>query len=504
MDFEDERNVPASQESRSSSTALSLSQSTSASLNTRVSLRGTTTGGRVRRRGDASSCDKNDRRAGGREAELSVVVSTPSVKVRGAGASSWAIQDAGSMQMLNDECAFLCSALVSARSPSQALDTALELAQLLSSKKSRSILWQTCKDASTGVMVPSPVGISPMKNSGSQTQQEAKQPRRKTILDSILDVIACVSHGNTTSHPRKNGYSSSSSSLASASATGSPGKNARTKSARRKLKQHKQLVGPHDGDLSPSGNSWWSQRNIRSLPELSQILSIIVYFISLDCTLSKDHSAAAMGSTPKPALARTIRSIFINHSKALRGILQLCLHRESGKPSRSTTTTTVAKLHRIPSSVESSVSFTSSSALGSAQSNLSVDSSFRQGNKRRLLVQRKAYEVSSSLSSPENSLSSVPLSSENMATAATPKSCGDPTKAGRLKRRNRKSYVTTRDDGILDQKLPAVPEGGDLDELDWDLDTILPPPNKKRTKASTTSQNLHPATRRRRREPGSH
>ena len=334
-------------------------------------------------------------------------------------------------------------------------------------------------------MVPSPEGISPMNKNNCDSPS-----RRKTILDAILDVIACVSQGNAPPHARRNGCSSSSSSLASASVTGgspSNSKNARTKSARRKLKQHQQL-GPQDGELSLSGNSWWSQRNVRSIPELSQTLSVMVYFISLDCTLSKDHSVAAMGATLKPALARTIRSIFIHHSKALRGILQLCLHRERSKPSRSTNNSTVAKkLHRIPSSVaSSSVSFTSSSALGSAQSNLSLSggSTLEHGHRRRLIVRRKPSEVSSSLSSPEYSQSSQPfIGDETMASAATPKSSGDPTKAGRLKRRHRRPFRTTGDDDdIMDKKLPAVPEGGDLDELDWHLDTSTIPSPKKRTK----------------------
>ena len=60
-----------------------------------------------------------------------------------AGFSAYAVQDAGTYQMLHDECSYLCSTILSRRIlPSKAIGAAIELATLLSSRKTRSILWQ--------------------------------------------------------------------------------------------------------------------------------------------------------------------------------------------------------------------------------------------------------------------------------------------------------------------------------------------------------------------------
>lgn len=440
--------------------------------------------------------------------------------------------------MVKDECSYLCSALVSARSPSTALETALELAQLLSSKKSRTVLWQTfiyressgsssttTTTTTTGTTTTTTIASTTVHEDQVKQQQQQQPPplQRKTILDAILDVIACVAanggeRSRSTHRHCTNGTSSSSihSSINSNSSLRSlttNSKNARTKSARRKLKQQ-QPTGPHDVDVdvavtTGASSSWSSPKHIKSLPELSQTLAIIVYFISLDCTLSKDHSVAVMGAASKPAWARTIRSIVMNHSKALQGILHLCLqqqqqhhhHHQRERKSSQPTTIAATNVYPIPSSVASSVSFASSlSTPGSTVSNLTVpDVDVQPGIIRRhVVVQRNvsvvaAAALASSLSSPENRMSSRPLHGDHWETATTPISSGDPTKAGRLKRRNRKhqQHLPTGDAAstLRNQKLPAVPEGGDLLEgLDcpWDK-TIVPPPSRKRAKQIISS-----------------
>ena len=62
--------------------------------------------------------------------------------MRCGGSSS--AQHGGSFHMLRDQCAFLCSTILSKRTKSIArtVDAAADLANLLSSRKSRSILWQ--------------------------------------------------------------------------------------------------------------------------------------------------------------------------------------------------------------------------------------------------------------------------------------------------------------------------------------------------------------------------
>jgi len=514
MDFEDERTIPASQEENQSASTSTVFLSSSQSLSSTSSFhrRGNLrrkTAGRIRRPArhlpshhhqDDDNDDHHDNdhienwtmeeslslSSAATTAACAASADVAVVRIRGAGASPWAIQDAGSVQMINDECSYLCSTLVSARTAIQAFEIALELAHLLSSKKSRSILWQTCTDPHSGIIIPSPTRASPgnttTTNGGSH--QGAKEKKSRTILDAILDAIACISNGTSASKSPRNRHSSGNSSLGSLSAaTGSPTRNTRTKSARRKLKQQNQCPGLQDSDLSVNGtSSWWSQSNSGGYPEISQILSIMVYFISLDCTLSKDHSVAAMGGTTKPPLARSIRSIFINHSKALKGILQLCIQREK-KSRLPHSTNSEASFHQIPSSVASSVSLGSTTTLSaSIQSSLSDDGDASQRKKQRLLVQSKTYGISSSLSSPEDSLmSSMSFGNENMADVGKLKSIGDPTKAGRLKRRHRMHRTNTGEDDVLNQKLPAVPEGEDLDDFDWESDRIVPPP-KKRTK----------------------
>lgn len=470
---------------------------------------------------------------------------------RGAGASSWAVQDAGTVQMLKDECSYLCSALVSARSASQALENALELAQLLSSKKSRSVLWQSCarNNTSTTAMMnnmASPLSAAAANSTDTSSQPTASKPSRsKTILDAILDVIACVANSTNTgsnksrnkttasmsSSTSSNNHRSFPSSSRSAAAPASPSRSgARTKSARRKLKQQ-QLLAPQDSQqpllpLSSSGMmapSWWSQNNSNSaaglaqFPELAQTLAIIVYYLSLDCTLSKEYSVAAMGAAPKPSAALTVRNIILQHGRALQGIAQLCLVRDEQKSN-------IKKGGRLPLSVTSTGISSSSrqrrtlsnglgkirgdsqsgneeapsssglaSSISTPSSSMVRNSTVQRKRRRQETTEQSQNMTSLAATSPADSLSSLSFAGDNnLATGITPKASGsgDPTKAGRQNRRRRR--LLQAESSMLRRKLPAVPEGDDVDGLDWQGDKIVPPPSKRaRQQRNGNSGNTH-------------
>ncbi len=369
--------------------------------------------------------------------------SSESLIVRGAGTSALAVQDAGTVQMLKDECSYLCSAILSARSPSQALDTALELANLLASKKSRNILWQSCVNKASPSMSHSPQS-SGRDSSMDDTTPTDTMPATRTILDAILDVIACVANGSSTSKPSK--LAAKSTNVTSNVMSSNTTRAFRTKSARRKLKQQ-QLLGPQDSE--GMGLYWSRQTNARPLPEISQILALMVYYISLDCTLSKEHSAAAMGVSPKPATARIVRNIILQHAKALKGIVQLCVRDEARY---------VEKDSHIPTSIHPP----------------DLPTKWQSERSSRMRQDENTLPNDSISPTPtQDSLSSLSVGGDSLPVAITSKGSGDPTKVGRLNRRRRRLQESLFD------TLPAVPEGNDLDDLYRPEDKIVPPPNKR-------------------------
>lgn len=519
MDFDEQDDEPgnhdagysvASQESSSSRSAVSSSRSSSNTTSIRVRKSGKTTSLRRRPRSrpaaSAPAQPHDDTTTTDSQSILTSSSSPSMLVVKGAGTSSWAIQDAGTVQMLKDEASYLCSTLRSARSPCQALETAVELAQLLSSAKSRSILWSTCSSSGGGMEgTDSPPPTSRPLGSASSTSAAPKggrtRTRKTTILDAILDVTAGSLVGKVSSSSSSSSTGSTNRSVTtSAPPPASPSK-ARTKSARRRWKAQLQSAGGAAEEGGGSANfNWWGGTAMTTttttstqLPELGQTLAVILYFISLDCTLSKEYSVAHMGVAPKPALARTVRSIVMHHPKALQGMVHFCLDpletvtKSSSVASSSTTSTTTRQRHPhrgIPSSVTSGASHP---LPGSAQSELTVDVTVQPGGIRRRILPRTT--TTPDHLSPQDSLSSLSFGGGTTAdnnstkfavpvfssTSATPKSSGsgDPTKAGRLKRRRRQV-------GSMDQKLAAVPEHSQQgDELDWQLDKIVPPPSKK-------------------------
>ena len=102
---------------------------------------------KVRRRPQKPSRSSRDVSSFVSSSSSTVSVGSSKVSVRGAGTSAWAVQDAGTYQMLQDECSYLCSTILTSRNPSQAIDAALDLALMISSRKTRSILWQGDNDA---------------------------------------------------------------------------------------------------------------------------------------------------------------------------------------------------------------------------------------------------------------------------------------------------------------------------------------------------------------------
>lgn len=210
------------------------------------------------------------------DASIASITSTVRISVKGAGKSALAQQDAGSYQMLHDECSDLCSTILATES----LDAAMDLALLLANRKTRSVLWQG--DTQNG-----------------ENEDEDFAASSSSLWNSILSVLTC--------------YRSSKKKKKIAGPSSPSRSRSRTKSARRKEK------------MLQMGGSTTSNSDGTPSSELKQVLSCLLSFLSWDCTLSQEHSVASMGSTKSPQLARKVRTTILQHEDALQGAVQLFL-----------------------------------------------------------------------------------------------------------------------------------------------------------------------------------
>ena len=344
---------------------------------------------------------------------------TPKAAVRGAGASAFAVQDAGTYQMLHDECAFLCSTMKSSINPSQAIEAAIDLAELLSARKTRAVLWQGDNDTYAAAITQSQGSVS---YDDDECDDEDNNKNNGTILHSILDVLSAVTQAPTTGKgttiSRKN----------------------RTQSARRKKNR------PRSHTSAPSTTSLPSTL----APQMRQALASILYFLSWDCTMSEQHSVAAIGSVKSSSVARKFRRTILEHSTALQGSMRLVL-------------TDSFKTETDGESI-ASLSLPSNPA---ASRNSSPTRSFSQssnGSSMPSAVNILPIRSPTTMPVPTTEVSFLGASAESFDQhiSITKSKSGDPTAAGRRKRRTKRKQVEEMED---------IPEDG----LDWPGTKIIPP-----------------------------
>jgi hypothetical protein len=502
MDFDDETNdVRSTSTTTSSSRGIGSFASSSSSSSSSSSI----ISSRRRRRDDNAS-----------------VVSV----VRGAGAGAWAVQDAGTYQMLHDDCTYLCSTMLvsaaAAKLQSQALEAALDLAQLLQHRKTRSVLWQ-----GGGSGGSSGGGEREAKSTATNSSQDEPEPKRAkhttTVLENILQVLSQAGKGTASSSRSSSSssigkpYYEDGNSSAASSVCGSPPRagggsgtsSLRTKSARRKLKQQSTIASNGGAGAGGIGGMVLS-------PELKQVLACILYFLSWDCTLSEHHSVASMGKQGVPSVARKVRQTILEHGGALQGILRLTLpppqqqrrnatanaawepQTHSAPFSASAASSPTRKPQPVPSSAPSSPPTRTSSSSSSRCSIVKTSKvRGRLGTTHPPWEDSGASVQSSSLHSTSagSSVSSVSFQEDAMGSAARSATTssqsdrgggGDPTAAGRRNRKKRK------------QSMPSVPEEDDDGfgfGVDFHMDgrskqILPPPPSRQRGDANANTSTM--------------
>jgi hypothetical protein len=321
----------------------------------------------------------------------------PMFSVRGAGASVLAVQDAGTYQMLHDECGYLCSTMVASKSPSVAIEAAIDLAMLLSSRKTRAVVWQGDAIATASIS----------ESAQAARSEESDRKRRKhnnTVIQSILDVLSVATQ---TPSEATIGNTTSSSNMRS-----------RTKSARKKSK---------DQQLSASVSAAATMT-----PQMRKVLSCILYFLSWDCTVSEQNSIATIGSVKTPSVARKMRRSILKHPTALQGIMRLVMADSAVQNS------TLDEAGSIASASFSSNHRSAGARPQSSQDSISISNS---------AVPTK--EVSFSATAPSSPTNSFSFSEERAALNPTAIRSRDPAAAGRRKRRTKRKQL---------EFLHAIPE----------------------------------------------
>lgn len=393
----------------------------------------------------------------------------PRLVVRGASASACAAQDSGSYQMLYDECTYLCSIILTKcnKSIPKTLDAAADLAIMLSSRKSRSILWQgggqgagDHDDFQSGPSTPftSRGGLS---NSGTSPKTPVSRLRAKTlpvpkIWKSILEVVAALSQMASSG----SGGNVTGTVVAADSTRGSPSK-ARTKSARRKEREFLGNTGS-TGIMNGSGVAvapgTAPTGPFHTTPELKQVVACLIYILSFDCTMSQDRSVSTIGSFKSPSVARRIRLAILEHGAALSGIGGLLIPTPGGRSQFS------PRGQRLASS------------------------------QKKILPPVVLEESSDGVVAPSSPLSQRSSTSDSQRRhALAPK--GDPTAIGRRKRKKRRLLGLAGPQAPSSISMPSIPEqsfkGSNSDALEdgFDLDDdskTMPPPPRPYGKSSET------------------
>lgn len=340
--------------------------------------------------------------------------------------------DAGTYQMLRDDCLDLCSTIQS-RNPSKALEAAVELALLISNRKTRSILWQGDKDS-----------LETEENDDNFTPDSwwsQRQGKNFTVLQSILDLIVTAASTKTSKSVRVGRKTAS---------TDSPLRSNRTKSARRKQKEKQQ--GSTVSSVASMAQSVVSN-------EMKLVVAIIFYFLSWDCTMSDQYSVASMGLIKAPYMARKIRLSILKHGEALQGVMRLFLLNQQ-------------HLNTSPWDLDSVSSSTSSQASTKRGKFTSTRSEWR------------------SQSSSTSSLSSVSFNDDALIPKKAKKKAGDPTASGRLKRRKKRRLDSkplhpipeTDLDWPNTQILPSAKVNADLSYASEDEHTFTKPQSPTKRK----------------------
>lgn len=361
--------------------------------------------------------------------------------VRGAGASAFAVQDAGTYQMLHDECAFLCSTMISSINPAQAIEAAIDLAELLSSRKTRAVLWQGDNDTYAAEITQSQDSVANDHDGDVDGEDEDKSKNKSTILQSILDVLFAVTLTQaSTSRP-----------------TGTTGKSTtisrknRTQSARRKKKR------PRLHTSTPSTTSLPS--TLALAPQMRQALASILYFLSWDCTMSEQHSVAAIGSVKSSSVARKFRRTILEHSTALQGAMRLVLITDYFK-TETDGESSIASLS-LPSNPAASRNGTPTRSFSQSSNGSSIPSAVGTCTLPRCASITKPVPTKDVSFLDASAESSDSLSFDQHISTTKIKS-GDPTAAGRRKRRTKRKQI---------EEMVDVPE----DALDWPDTKIIPP-----------------------------
>jgi hypothetical protein len=376
---------------------------------------------------------------------------------RGMGSSAYAVQDAGTYQMIHDECSYLCSTILSKRiHHSKAIDAAIDLVTLLSSRKTRSILWQGGN-------------IDGVADDGDRNDDSSLSPSKRPkkmspipkIWSSIFEILAMATTSSGTFNKSISSSSSCDSSIASGGSNraGMPPTKSRTKSARRKEKEISQTGGVAVNITDVPANDKSTQE---LTPEMKDVLACILYFVSWDCTMSPEHSVAAMGAVKSVSMARKIRLAVLERGAVLSGILRLMVP-ASPVPTKATPAATIATMSsRVPSSA-----FSHSSPSKILPTTGTIDlpiSPLRQSPARK-----RSLETSSNNNSPPSSPS---------------KKAGDPTALGRRNRKKRRKLkmesgvVSDPLQSSLTIKMESIPEQVDVDSINDDSKS-MPPPNKR-------------------------
>ena len=348
--------------------------------------------------------------------------------------------------MLQDECSYLCSTILTSRNPSQAIDAALDLALMISSRKTRSILWQGDNDAKE----KAEEGDENL-DSFEISSPSKKKRKQTTVFTSILDVL---SKAAANSKKQKNGGNS-------------PVRSSRTKSARRKMKQ-----------LQSASSVVGSGGTVMMSPEMKQVLASIFYFLSWDCTMSDQYSVAVMGAMKAPNVARKLRLSILEHGEALQGALSLVLSKQQGGNVRSGSQSVVSS--SIASSSVQKNGKEPKGAPASPEESCDDSASIQDRRKSRLdfwdslpsIPESHGKEDVATSPGSSSNVSSVTFQDDSSSSKISSRT-GDPTAAGRRKRRKRRNRM----------EMNAVAEE---DDLDWKDSKIIPPP-----KATCSSKASH-------------
>jgi len=242
------------------------------------------------------------------------VQSLPPFKVRGAGRNVYAVQDSARARGLSDECHFLCGTLTTAAAAAaaasssssrastsmSAVQAGQELATLLSVSKNRSTLWSIQANSSAG-------GHDDFDNAST------------VPLQAILDVVASV----PTSLLQQQQYQYQQHATMSLGGGGA----SRTKSSRQRQEQDEQAASvaalnnatAANLDTGLASTVLVQSSSCTAQTQLLEAVSLIVYYLSLDCTLD------SQASSKSARVARRIRRAILTHPAALQGILHLVL-----------------------------------------------------------------------------------------------------------------------------------------------------------------------------------